>query len=67
MKQALSGGRIDTSNKGNEVKVDIKIRKREAVRVAKELLYPRYVISAIRSAMTISEIERIMIDARHNL
>lgn len=61
------GRRIDTSDKGNEVKIDIQVRKREAMRAAKELLYPRYVISLIREALTVGEIERIMIKARHNL
>ncbi len=38
--------------------------KRHAIKAAKDLYYPREIISRLQSATTESEIERIMIAAR---
>lgn len=38
--------------------------KRRAITAAKDLLYPNSVITRLQSATTVSEIEKIMIQAR---
>lgn len=45
-------------------KQEVDIYKKEAIEIAKQLLYGKEVISKIRTAQTVGEIERIMVKAR---
>lgn len=41
--------------------------RREYVKIAEELCYPQNVVDKIKHALTDDEVQRIMIDARHNM
>lgn len=43
----------------------IDIYRKEAIKIAKEIGYPRYTIKDLESANNITEINRILADARH--
>ena len=39
----------------------------EAIGIARDLLYPDWVIGRLSNAKSTAEIDRIMVDARHNM
>lgn len=46
--------------------MSLAIEKEEAIKVARELFYPKETIKAIRDAKTVYEINRALVNARKN-